>query len=127
MLNIGDLIYRFSFQVIENELKVKKHTFKVSKIKEPDFSVGKFAKTKYKLECLEDKKIIYKSGQAVRGCISEADIKFDQPQCAGKAIYVTLHEDDAFKAKSLAKEVIETRIEILKVKLNAEETLLKAF
>jgi len=127
MFNVGDRIYRYSFEAVQGKLEVTKYTFEVTAIKQPTFEYGPFDKVKFNFKCLEDSKVIYKSGKAIGGFIGADDVILDKAKGAGKAIYVTLNEDNEDKAKNLAIELIKSRIANLKSKLASEEFQLAVF
>ena len=117
MLQLGQQLYRFKFDISEENIATDKHTFAVIDIDIKE----RFNQTivSYKTRCLEDYKIKYLDGHHRE----ESDMHFNQARASGSAVYVLLLEDDFNKAHQIVSDYFDEQVQSCKDKLAKLESV----
>ena len=111
MLYVGQMIYRFKFDLTSSKYGIIKHTFQITSAKEQRYAHKKYIE--YCTKCIEDPAIKYKGGYYRE----EESFDFEKAKPSGRYIYVLLKEDDANYAKQIVGEYLDAQIAKCKVQL----------
>ena len=114
----GQKFFRFKIEFIKGTAQVTKHTFEIIDCR--DGMIGGEPCLEFRPRCVEDYTIKFKDGYYRE----EADFDFGKVRPSGKAIYVSLEEDDEKEALCLVQIYMKDKVEQFNRKLHqAEEEL----
>ena len=117
----GQKFFRFKVEFVEGTAQVTKHTFEIIDCRE-SLIAGKPC-LEFRPRCVEDYTIKFKDGYYRK----EEDFDFGKVRPSGKAIYVSLEEDNEKEALRLVQIYMEDKVEQLNRKLRQAEEELNLF